>query len=1201
MIAAIIIGILSIVVPGFFLALALLKRTGMHIVEIFLIGIFFGIIFPPAMVWLEAYLIPYAHIFSFSAGLYDADVIVLTIIGIALSYWQGAISTDSLRSVVGQGEKVTRASISADYRQRVSELRGRMARLNVDMKLIKEHEQEELDLMKSHAEEMDLLKSRSAGSEETESVRRQHESQERRLYEEHEQEEQQLIAGEEPKQNPHFPVVWTILLLLMAVTFASRIANIGFSQHFFEFDPYFDMMATQQILTYGYQLYTTHAAWPTLAAGTIQRIQPAVPYLEAYWYQLANPGHASLSLSSLSTVGGIYPPLLAALLVFVVFMFVYHIYGDFPGLIAAGIAAAMPTLISTYISGEQLLEPWGITALFFFFAAYLLAIKNPKEKRYAILAGIAFISNFLGAHYYTVSAGILAIYILFQAVINALRNSNDMDFYKMNAVMLFVIIIGYVLYAPYNAVYGGGVPTFLKIPTIIAFPLFALIAGLVYGILTDSLKWQGLPRGVAAIGKGALTWFDARPEVSLALSGVGLLLMVLGLILLPVFILPGLLIVSIFGLLALFMGFVFGGWGSFSRHRQIYSRFAIAVIISIILACAVLFTPIGNGIKKYLNLSTRFTTPSSPLFMTVQEYAPTGLGFDFGGPSFIGGIALSIGGVPVLLWLVLIAFSAIEAYNIALKRSSTSVLSIWILAVLAAAGMSEIKYLPHFAVAYAIAFVVVIAEMAMYIKRSGDISGLAVYSMSFLAAAAFIYGIIYTVEGSLPAAGSLLTVAVVIISAFSAYIAGRMRITPLHALYGLSSIIVIVMAFSLVQVFSAAAEFSGVGLNTTAYNQQCNNISTNGTNILGATMFCYQVPNSWLAAMSWASKNIGPNAPRILAWWDYGDWINWFGNTNAVIRGDNAVAQTDYNTAAKFVIQNTTALAMFMNQNTTQAQYVLFDDQLLPKWSALDFLGCVDQNQTSQSFAESEGKKYGANFVIGTSQCELSHDPVFVDIPEKPTIQYYCNFSNSTVTAVHVLMTTGETVPHLLNQSYCINTKPDANGVMQVYYANGIKANMLVPVYQMANALTSNGITTRVPVSLNSEFYLGATQFQQGGTPYLEFIGLYLPNGPNYTVTDAMTSFYNSNYYRGFFLGHLSSGFSLVYPVNYTSFKYLPPNSLSSNTVPQVYSQDSHFTGMNFINATNRVIIFRLNNYTASLPEHTPKPGWVTDNYTIPG
>ena len=116
-----------------------------------------------------------------------------------------------------------------------------------------------------------------------------------------------------------------------------------------------------------------------------------------------------------------YPPITAALLVFVIFVLLYHEYDEKIGLIGAALTATMPVLFTTFIAGEQLVEPWGIFTLFFFFATYMLAIRNKKSKRLAVLAGIAFASNFLGAHYYTVTVGVLAAYIIAEGIIDVLE------------------------------------------------------------------------------------------------------------------------------------------------------------------------------------------------------------------------------------------------------------------------------------------------------------------------------------------------------------------------------------------------------------------------------------------------------------------------------------------------------------------------------------------------------------------------------------------------------------------------------------------------------------------------------------------------------------------------------------------------------------------------------------------------------------
>jgi len=70
-------------------------------------------------VWLESYLIPYIHFFSFSESLYNANVILLTIIGIVLSFQQGAFKFSK--------EKSEEAKREDDYRKRISDIRVRDA------------------------------------------------------------------------------------------------------------------------------------------------------------------------------------------------------------------------------------------------------------------------------------------------------------------------------------------------------------------------------------------------------------------------------------------------------------------------------------------------------------------------------------------------------------------------------------------------------------------------------------------------------------------------------------------------------------------------------------------------------------------------------------------------------------------------------------------------------------------------------------------------------------------------------------------------------------------------------------------------------------------------------------------------------------------------------------------------------------------
>lgn len=1050
---AILVGFLSIMAPGFFIALALLKKTKFTLFEIAIIGFILGMIIPPMFVWLESYLIPVSSVFAFSSGLYNANVIVLTIVGIVFSIQQGAFKDISLNGLLNPAKVPASSSLremESDYKKRLSEIRSTMQKLRVDLKVMRQHEEEERDLSRRHEEEMEALK--DAGPEERNAVMSSHRNQERKLYEQHEHEESMLLQSATASSSgaavkTQFNKRWLLYLFiigLMAVTFVTRFSNIDVAPRYFEFDPYFDMVSTQYILTYGYQLYLDTSAWPTAVNGTNHRAEPLIPYIEAYWYDVAGPqaqntlagpvpsslgpavpltsGPASTetppNTNLISLVSSYYPPIAAALLVFVVFMLLYHLYGDFPAIVGAVLATAMPTLISTFIAGEQLLEPFGILLLFFFLGTYLLAVENPREPRYAILAGLAFAANFLGAQYYTVPAAVLAVYILAQGLFNVIKNKEMRDFYKMNIIVIAVFTVLFILYIPYAATLQNRIPSYFGVPTIISFPVAALLIVALF---------QYLP-----------VLLNKFKIASLKLN---------------------------------------------SRLYLLWLVLLAIVIISLILA-----TPLGKPVKAYLSLSSHFTTPSTPLFMTVQEYAPTGLNFDFGLNGF-GIIAASIGGLQIILWIVMIAFVSIELYAIFFKNSQSGIMVLAFTLPLAFAGLSEVKYLPHFGVAYIIAICVIFGELMIYLrgKEGPEWHTWAVYAVG----------------------------AIIIIAEFVGSI--------------------------------------GLGVLPAALNQNCTTINNTG-NQVGADLFCNTVPVYWLNALAWMRENIGPSGPRVMSWWDYGDWINWFGNTNTVIRGDNAVPTLDYAVAARYVLGNASGfgpanLATFMN--TMQSKYVVFDNQLVPKWGALDFLACIDTNQTSQAYAEKQGKLYNQSFILGTSPCEVAHDPAELLVPANvSSVSDFCSISNSSAneSLLRTITIIGQSAT---NESYCLPTSFLQSGApTRLIYSNGTKSNAVV----------------------TTQLFQG--EFNSGGTPFYTFILIYLPNGPNDTITNAPSQFYNSNYYRGFFLGKLP-GFTLAYP--------------------------SNFTGINYVNSTSNIMIYSLDNFTGTLPKVLPKPSYVNNSYVMPG
>ena len=116
-------------------------------------------------------------------------------------------------------------------------------------------------------------------------------------------------------------------------------------------------------------------------------------------------------------------------------------------------------------------------------------------------------------------------------------------------------------------------------------------------------------------------------------------------------------------------------------------------------------------------------------------------------------------------------------------------------------------------------------------------------------------------------------------------------------------------------------------------------------------------------------------------------------------------------------------------------------------------------------------------YVLGNSQCEMSHDPEFVLIPlsaltqgansSQQSINNYCSISNSKNTYIRSFLVLGNNVE---NNTVCISSRPNQNGVLSVYQSNGTKTNAVV----------------------QSASYTGVENIPGSGL-YVEFLMIYMP------------------------------------------------------------------------------------------------------------
>lgn len=70
------------------------------------------------------------------------------------------------------------------------------------------------------------------------------------------------------------------------------------------------------------------------------------------------------------------------------------------------------------------------------------------------------------------------------------------------------------------------------------------------------------------------------------------------------------------------------------------------------------------------------------------------------------------------------------------------------------------------------------------------------------------------------------------------------------------------------------------------------------------------VPADWNQSMVWIKNNVKPNE-GVVSWWDYGHWINWFGDRRSLTRNDHPQPKVDHMVAYNFVEASPEELASF--------------------------------------------------------------------------------------------------------------------------------------------------------------------------------------------------------------------------------------------------------------------------------------------------
>ncbi|RLG19827.1 hypothetical protein DRN67_01690, partial [Candidatus Micrarchaeota archaeon] len=781
---------------------------------------------------------------------------------------------------------------------------------------------------------------------------------------------------------------WILLLLFMITAFYLRIQTAfptTAGAYFYEFDPYFYTRSTQFIIEEGQIPRFDDLAWYPYP--TSHRAPPLANYLGAQWYSLYNGGRP-FDIYALGFAQSFYPPVVATAAVFFIFLLLAEPYGKRMGLIAAGLFAFAPRVIEKLAAWEQEQTPWGVFGAVFFYAAYMLVLSR-RDKRLAVLAGIALAALTLGSKSDVQAYLLLAAYLAVQGIIDYLKGRLNWEFIELNG-----IIIGFGLFAQLimSQLYAST-------PYLPTDPFAVLGAFYFYYALwaiSDKLRHKR-------------EWGDHEKVL-----------------LLPIYIVEQSKLIDL------------------EADKGNY----LAVLLALA-AAALLLTPLGPPVIGYVQAAAGQALPGDPLANTVAEEAGAGNQF----VSAMGPL-----GIP-LMWL----FDAglLEGTN------AQMVLLIPFLLALAFAWYKDSKYSLYFAF-------LVLPVMWVGLGKAKFV--LQLTTATIIGFVALLGGLVLFIQ-----------------SIASTDEQKKMYANVAFAVGALLVLLTAWPALFVVQLSTASEVYTEAPTGEKILD--CNAIGpyfeSNMIRLPGADndralnlayyLYCSRIPQWWLDPMNWIRENV-PEDERVIHWWDYGHWTNYFGQRKTVTRNDHPYIFQDLEMADLLVSNTPEHAAQWMKEH--EAKYLLLDQDLINKWGALVYLSCVHNNETE--FIPRQ---------VGSSACEHAHYFERVFIPANPQPSEYCNIDTGSQFVI----------AHSTHRDsvYCVG-EISADGQTALVMVNEEDGS------QNRGLLMHQGQTI-----LND------------GRLYETYMVLYPPEGQGYE--DRVGKGYDSVFYKGFFLGHID-GFDQVYP-----------------------------------------------------------------------
>jgi len=847
-----------------------------------------------------------------------------------------------------------------------------------------------------------------------------------------------------------------VLLAILVVSYLIRLST--YSPIYQELDPYYYTYVAQQILTSGFNPQNDQTAWyPDLVVN--HRTMPMLGYMESIWYSLYTGG-GEYDNMLLALVASMYPPIAAVLAIFFIYLLISSVTKREWGLAGAGLAAFVPVFIFKLFAGEQEIQPYAFFALAFFYAMYAISLRR-KDLKFSAFAGLAYAALTLGSSSQILALVSVFIFVILQSILLFIRDEDGEGIKDLMIPTSIVFVIGVVASNMIVNIFTSGMPSF---GMIVPFFLPIAFACLLYAVKLKLPDRQNSMMALGAILIISLLIYVFTP-LGDYVKGVGE---------------RGFGITQYNSPLDRTIAEQGGAPSSFGGEMGFVAE------------------PYGNVAATALLLITMFLKTSSPTLAASLDNAGAALVSTLFLPfSFVanGVLAVFVGMVNVFLrtdvmftqkdnsfmlfWLVAFWASLIYCAWKFQKRQDDGLFVLFLAMVMPplVVGLLKAKYTIYAAVmvAIAIGFTLGTAPRVVdeeWFKKISDedtrqsiLSGIMVFAglLVFLQfthngfAPSLLFGSLQPLYQNDPAALAPKFTQMCKASADSdvcAAAAQPLAYASNGTNYQYSS------KLCMLSIYSNYSYLANQGL-APSWEAQA------------AAIRCQRLSDYWVSSMEWIKQNTEPGA-RIVSWWDYGHWINFFGQRNAVVRNEHLSHDMIGDVADAYLDSTPEELKGWMQAH--DIKYALFDielvssgNQLGGKYGALNYLSCAHHNETNVSRAP------------GESGCEAEHLWETVMVSQNPcTISELTNKTGFLAYKMHYSiferdvdgtpkMENGRPiVTDMIYQPYyageCMNPADDN---LKYYCRTYVRAD---PVYCVGKTILANGQEVYAPYDLNQTY-----------------------------------------------------------------------------------------------------------------------------------